>query len=715
MSPRSWIAALVATVTLVLAGLGTTELTPLAPGVAAEIEGAFPRDGHFHAEPLAGGARLRAWGSLDGDGARTGAVALGPFPAPARLRFGVTGFPAQPTNTIAIERVATGERQSVRLPVDIGVRWNVIDVDLPAAWVGQPVRLLARDSGASWLGITEPVRGGRGEGLNGLRATLAAWAVNGLLLALLWQAALHLLVRRGWGDAEWQPLLAGGVVAAIGYVAFWIYFAHATAGKIFSVALVLAAAGDLARRWRARMVLADGMITRLTRLAWLAAAIGAFHLTLLHLYPNSREFDALAANRFRENMPGDNTLPYNLAAALYAGVSPKVPGAAYQTSDRPPLQSGWQLLTWPFGAALGFEDRTASGTAAVWLQLLWVPAVYGLLRTLRLPAHRAFGWIGACALSGFFLQHTIYTWPKFAAAAFACGAFACWLPRADRALRREDFLLGAALAALGWLAHGGVAFAYLALAPWLAWRMLRDETRSWAMAALVFAIFALPWVAYQRCYEPPANTLLKEHLAGVEERDARTTWQTMRDAYRALSWPEILARRETNLALQVGGDWRSLFDFSPANTAASARRAVEFFHTGRALTWWVFGLPAAVLLLTLARRRPPGLVALAVWTVATVLVWCALMFVGGHAVIHQGSFTVPLVLFILCSAALDAVGAWTLIVVALLQAATLATTYVVPNAVVTGPASGLPFVLAAALGLIAVCVAAWRRPDSPTA
>ncbi len=712
LSPRSvLLLAIVACALLYAARLGTDRVTAAYPETTAQIEGVFPLDGHFHGEPLAHAERVRVWGSLAGADENVGAISVGPFSAPSRLRFGVTGYPALETNQLGVELVATGERISIRLPVDIGTRWNIVDFDLPPGWAGQSIRLVARDGSRApggWIGISEPLRGGRGEGNHGLRDALAAWAINGFLLGLVWLAALRWIARQAWVDAHWLPLVAAGVVATLGYIAFWIYFANAAAGKIFSSAVLLFA---LVQAWRCSPVSPVGR--EAVRVAWLLVGIGACYLTLLYLFPSSREFDNLAANRFRENLPGDNTLPHNFAATLYAGHSPKVPGAEWLSSDRPPLQAGWELLTWPATSLLRFDDRTASGTSAVWLQLLWIPAVYGLLRSVRMSSARACAWTAVTALNGFFLQNTVFTWPKLSAAAFACGAFALWVLPLGRPRRRSDFLLGAALAGLGWLSHGGVAFSYLALAPWLLWRTSRGEARAWLAAAGVFLLFAVPWRCYQKWYDPPGNMLLKLHFAGEGGVDARGTWQTIRDAYRPLAWSDIVERRRENFATQFGGDWPSLADFSTAG--ASDRRSSEFFHTARALGWWWACIPLLGVVLArphrrLEFRRDLGThAALLTWTAFTLVVWCLLMFVGTHAVIHQGSYATLLVLFAVFSAWLELASRWTIVVIAILQTATLATTYAVSNALVNGPPSGLPYVVLTGILLMAIVTIILRR------
>src|SRR4051812_29135723 len=118
---------------------------------------------------------------------------------------------------------------------------------------------------------------------------------------------------------------------------------------------------------------------------------------------------------------------------------------------------------------------------------------------------------------------------------------------------------------------------------------MRGRWREGLLAAGVFLLFALPGLGYQKLYDPPANLLIKEHLAGVDERDARSAWTAIRDSYRAAEWPLTLSRKKMNFVSQFEGNWRRMFDFS--GTGAAARRSDEFFHTARALAWCTLALP----------------------------------------------------------------------------------------------------------------------------
>ena len=683
----------------------TRQISPAWQELPAKTTGAFPRDGEFPGEPLAGAHGLRTWGSWGGDDVNTGRLELGPFPAPPTLRFAAGGYPGRPGNQLYLERADTKARVPVATGPDIGERWRMLEFVPPADWVGRPVVLVADDAAkqiGGWLAISEPVRGGHGGGNAELCATLAGWSLNGLLYGLLWFAALRWLHRGRVVSAPWLPLVAVAVVAAAGYVAFYAYFASAVVGQVYAgTLLLLGLAGTLRRTSADEAIPADALAA-----PKLIVVVGLFYLAILHLFPTSLEFHALAANRFNP-LPGDNTLPHNTAHDLYRGAPLRQPGADWLSSDRPPLQAGWLLLAKPATRLGGLDERTTDGTAAVWLQLAWLLAAYGLLRQLGLPRPRAFAWTALLAASGFFLINSVFTWPKLAAAAFAIGAYAVWCG-GQGPLGRREILIGAALAALAWLAHGGVAFSVLALAPWLAWRALRGEGRHWLAAAGVFLLFTAPWLAYQKFYDPPGNRLLKWHLGGQIDKDSRGTWETIRDGYRALPAEEIVARRVNNLRYQIGGDWSAWRDF--AREHAPFRRSEEFFRTGRALTWWLLGALALPLALLRPRHGAPWREhrRLAAWVGGTTLLWCLLMFLPEAAIIHQGSYAALLGAFVLLAAWCELAGSWTLAVLGAVQLAAFAATWLPPTPVLRDPLNPVAAGLMVST-LVAAVILAWRE------
>ena len=685
------------------------------PEVGVRIEGAFTPGGEYPGQPLGLAPAPRTWGSWAGSDANEGTLTIGPFPAPARLRLACSGYPHHAGNDLFLEMPWLG----IRLPLEtgnVGERWVVKEFEIPFGWQGRQVNLVAVDRSrdlAGWLAVSEPLppaEGWRIEG--GFGADLAAWLCNGLLLGVSFVAAAQWLRGRAWVPTPWLAVAAGGLVALAGYAAFWAYWLHPLAGRIFSAVVLLTAV----LAW-ARAPQRPGSGDEWPAVAKLMVGIGLFYLATLHLFSVPRDFYDLAGNRFVAALPGDNRLPHDVAVLLYHGHSPKHLSPDWLSSDRPPLQSGWLLLTWPATALLGFGATTASGTAAMWLQLLWVAGAYGLLRALGLAPRRACAWTAVLALSGFFLQNTIFTWPKLSAAAWGCAAFALWAWPAAGVAPRARFAAGGVLAALAWLSHGGVAFSFLALAPWVAWRAFRGEWRHWALAAGAFLLLTLPWVAYQKFYDPPGNRLLKWHLAGQVEIDPRGTLAAIRDAYRPLAWWQIASAKLTNLRAQFDGRWRQFADFSAAD--ADARRSDEFYYTARAFTWWLLALialPFVFIYRHVAPRAPfdgRKHAALAAWIAASLLVWCALMFGRDPAVIILGSYATMLALFVLLSAWLELAHPAGVVLVALLQGGAFMATWAVPNTAIHGPLSyfALGLAFAAAGALVALVLREPRKSD----
>ena len=70
-------------------------------------------------------------------------------------------------------------------------------------------------------------------------------------------------------------------------------------------------------------------------------------------------------------------------------------------------------------------------------------------------------------------------------------------------------ILAVALATLSMLAHGGTAFALLALAPFVYLERRRITARSVILCAAAAAALYLPWTLFQHFVDPPGNRLIK--------------------------------------------------------------------------------------------------------------------------------------------------------------------------------------------------------------
>jgi len=471
---------------------------------------------------------------------------------------------------------------------------------------------------------------------------LFSWSLVMALFALPACAADRWLARRGVTDERVRlaaPLALAGV---LGYVAFYVYFLQPELGRAFAVAVPVASAAYLVRSRRDPRPACVPSDLRL--LALLGFGIGLFYLALLYLPDLSRPPEAQSQVRFLYEFPMDSNLPLLLGDRLYAGESPKpfLPEAGWLSSDRPPLQAGLYLLVRPWltvfdqAPGLGYQ---CVGTLA---QLCWLPALWLVGRRLELDRARLMTLLGLAAASGLLLFNSTYVWPKLLAGGYVLLAATLWL---DRSAPRPPALvaLAATCAALGWLAHGAAAFSLLPLGLLLLLPRLFPGWRHVLAAALVFAVLVAPWMAYQKFYDPPANRLMKWHLAGVIPIDSRTTWEAIRDAYSGLPPGMLLANKRANFGTLFNGTFRSAADVF--TTAAYPRKVDEFFYVFRSLgvlnLAWILA-PAAWLF---RRRLPPrfGLQAILLgWTALTLAFWTLALFNPASTILHSSSYAMML-------------------------------------------------------------------------
>ncbi|MBS2966856.1 hypothetical protein KGA66_27725 [Actinocrinis puniceicyclus] len=169
------------------------------------------------------------------------------------------------------------------------------------------------------------------------------------LVMLLLPPAACVLVGRRFGVTNPVLLLACGFVGSgiLSFAVFWLYLAGARVGHAAALAVdfgamvvvVNACRGGFAR-WRQLRSLAPVTV--------LFAVASLFNLALGYLHGGLSAAAAgdIAPNRFMAGLPGDNELPLLFARQLENHIRPLPHFLAwgYQSSDRPPLQTGYYLL-----------------------------------------------------------------------------------------------------------------------------------------------------------------------------------------------------------------------------------------------------------------------------------------------------------------------------------------------------------------------------------
>ena len=523
-------------------------------------------------------------------------------------------------------------------------------------------------------------------------------------------ACLH---DRTWWD---RPLvLLGGAagLALAAYVAFWAWFASPELGMAWTALTLAAAAGAIwARRPQTLATLRDDEV-------WMPLAlmllVGILYIGLLHLYATSLRIDQLAAARYMLAMPGDNELPRRFAERLIFGTSPRHLYGEWLSSDRPPLQVGVIVLNAPIARLAGAPLMTAAHAASLWFQLLWLPAMWALLRRLGFARRQTAALAAVTAITGLTIFHSIYVWPKLGGAAFAVGAFVLY---AQARPRDVPAMAGVAvLAALAWLSHGGTMFSLVAFGVmaifWKPW----PSFRAIAAAGLVFLALALPWTAYQKLYDPPGDRLLKWHLGGVDAVDRASALQTIIEQYRTVGRERVLANKKFSFETLIGG-WD---EYTFTILRPRYRRVHEWYYFFRSFSIWNVALLAAPI--ALLRRKTLGEFswrmtwATAIWIALSLSTWCLVIFgPPSWTVNHAGSFAANLAVFALAYALAWRISPWLLALLAAISVVTSALTWI-PSSLILKPypidpaAVAVSILSALAIGGLITCY--WRQSSVP--
>ncbi|HET9082209.1 MAG TPA: hypothetical protein VFO01_17060 [Trebonia sp.] len=519
---------------------------------------------------------------------------------------------------------------------------------------GRPYAWLAAIAAAvllvRWAGSAGLLHAGAAE-----RALAVAglFAGSGVLAAAPGVALISVAARRRQtGPATALGLLLAGS-STVAMAGFWAWYASPSAGRAadaaflvvsFAVTAVFGRRGDLGRVDLAvPLALALGAGLVFTGLAFFQGGVAAV-----------RPLPALAARFWLE---GDNqsALMFAQRVAAHHSLSGYL-SPTWLYSDRPPLQAGFDLLQWPLW---GHDQELPYQLLGTCLQLAWLPALWTLLRVRGLGAPRAGAAVLATAATGAVFFNSVYVWPKMLSAALALAAFAILASRDPDDRRPGIGVLTTALCALAMLAHGGAAFALIALLPF-AWRLRRRLTaRSVAACAAAAVMLYAPWMMFQRFVDPPGNRLEKWQLAGVIGIDSRGVLQTLVQQYRRLSPGQLFAYKITdNLAALTGNHGllsaQSVDEVWLHQGFMGYARLSQFFDLLPASVPLVLGVFA--LLFPSGRRALAAVKPLAVFAALTLAAWMVLLW-GGPAVptiIHEGPYAL-LVLFIgLCAVAATA-------------------------------------------------------------
>lgn len=537
---------------------------------------------------------------------------------------------------------------------------------------------------------------------------LVPWYAVHLFFFLMPGLLLAVVAVRHWQlEVSFTVLLAVVISSVAGYIAFWIYFWNPDVGCWFSAAAMLAGVVGLGatyckrQSWRCWFGSADVLVP----VAWMFT-VGLFYLCLLYAVDLGADPEDQPQDRFMNDMfAPDNIIPLRFAERLFRGEDPRPIIGDWHSSDRPPLQAGLVLLQRPLIALSNLPVGLHYQLLGVAIQCSWVPAVWFLCRRAGLPFRRVAQVMILLIPSGFFLIHTVFTWPKMISGALGIPACGLML-KPDTTSRPSLAEIGIAAtgAALALLAHGGIAFTLLPLGLLLLRPRFFPGVGRVLFGGSVFVAVLAPWLAYQRYYDPPGNRLVKWHLGGVIPIDERTSWKTIVNSYTTTDWREIASNKWVNIQTVLGrplevhlDDWATMLDQWRHEEYQHVARALGILNLGWLLLLPRFGrrwLVADGLDLRVARRML-GL------GLAGLLTWVLLMFLPNTALIHQGSYATMLLLFTALAALLSSLPARLFLPICAWQVLGFCLTWL---ASVPANVAGDPNLVVCALGVVALVV-----------
>ena len=358
-------------------------------------------------------------------------------------------------------------------------------------------------------------------------------------------------------------------------------------------------------------------------------------------------------------LPIDNALPYIYGQNVLTNHARELV-IDWSIADRPPLQIGAVLPILDFEQHAQVYVRYAEyNLFSTFLQLSWVGVVWGVLNILLKKRRHIWGLIVGFSAVGFFYLNSIFVWPKLLAASLTVFGIVMLLNtniKAKRLFEYRYLVMSVLAITLGLLAHGGVVFTLLAVAPVMLYDLLRHTPRTkinWknvAAAAAVVLLLLLPW-QHVKSQLTSHDRLVKWQLAGVVPADdPRGTLQTIKQQYAKLTLHEWLGDKKVNAFTLYDGGVVSTCKLRPNNVLDKCNMATwrnrTFFSTFFAFEFFIFGF--LIVIWQLMRNSLDKFDKTLLWIgLLTMAGWIVLMYLPGSTVVHQGSYATMLLLFIL--------------------------------------------------------------------
>lgn len=598
---------------------------------------------------------LGEFNGVDAPGSHTGTIVSDPFVLGDTLVLYAGGNLRD--DRIILSAIDTVSGESLRFmslrKID-GValkRWSI-----PSPWQGKTIILKASDQNPShsgWIGISPPLSKvpatHRFQSFHRLLANGIHALVPSIILILIGASGTLLTIRVFPRMREFALLLIFAIPSTIGYAAFFIYLWSPLAGFFFSISLA-ATAGILILVQSNQIEQLPGELIRQYLPAFCIALLSAvLYSSLLHLNWSPHNSILTAQERFFAHvLPLDNFLPYTTMERLFTGESLKPFVMEWRSTDRPPLQAAILLLVRPFmrDSIEGYQG------VSVFINCWAFIGVFYLLLRMGIQRNTSLWILSLLVFSGTFFVNGAYVWPRVFPLVFLCMVIGMLIGEPQQ---RKDFpywlSIGIACA-LSILVHQGSAIAlagvfgaYLIRHP----RLFRNQI---VAASIVLAIWIVPWILFQKTYDPPGNMLQKRFLANHPEFDGVSFKDALIHAYTNITFNDWLSGRLANIKVIIG-DFRTDF----CHFFAQMGRGSHLVRLGTFLSLGIATLPAFLGLFAPLFRRKHGSSTdtrswwfLAYMLFAGLTLWTILLLPSGRTIIPHGSYLSPALLLVLAGA-----------------------------------------------------------------
>lgn len=223
-------------------------------------------------------------------------------------------------------------------------------------------------------------------------------------------------------------------------------------------------------------------------------------------------------------------------------------------SDRPPMLAGIVLIYYSWvPPKLGFHFFMAMTTT---LSLSWIPAMWAILRTAKLPLLRSLLFIFTLSQTYYFLYTSVYTWPKALSGALLTGAFILLILEPILTRNKPNtkaIVLGSIFGGLSIMTHNSTILVLIPLCLMLITPRLFPGVRLTIVGFTIVGIILLPWVSIKSSNEYSMSNISAYTLSTPAEEPMPdkflrlSAYEAAKISYSKLTIDEIINNKINNL------------------------------------------------------------------------------------------------------------------------------------------------------------------------